>query len=282
MAEKTTRTIYGMLLQTCQRLRLPFTLATNSTLNELLGVLADQQQLDANVYPTLGYLAVGNGGLSATVSADGTLAMVPKIYESTSAAAYNPLPLVLRPLNNDLDAVTRAKYALRRIESHGGVQYIAYYLKRLDLSTVTAGMFLTTVVNDVKTTVPFVPDTSVLHPTAPDTSTSTVITADGTYVSASAPLEIVLDDTDVGELTNVFMIIYNNPNTAILSELLLCSGVDKNVAVSDNGGTSFNMKEAIAVQVNDFINVGAPLQFNSEGVKFSMDIGATEPLWATS
>jgi hypothetical protein len=281
MAEKTTRTVYGMYLQTCAHLGIPFVLAANTTLNELLGVQAGQIP-DAGVYPKLGYLSLGNGGLDIDMSGDGALVMSPKIFQATSAAPYRPIPLILRPLGNDLAPADRAKYALRRIETRNSVPYIAYYLKRIDKTNIQAGMFYTTVVNGVKNTVPYVPDSSVLHPTPPAVSNPGVITADGTYVSASAPINVILDTNDVEELMNVFNIIYNNPNAAIISELALCSGIDKQVQITDPGGSAFNMLEAIAVQVNDLVNVGAPLQFNSDGTTFSMDIGATEPLFKTN
>lgn len=280
MAEKTTRTIYGMYLQTCAHMGLPFVVYPNTTLNEKLGVQAGKIP-DAGVYPTVGYLSLGNGGLKSDVSGDGTLVMVPKIFNATNASPYNPLPLVLRPLGNDLDPATRAKYALRRIETRNNVPYIAYYLKRLDKTGLTASMNLTTVVNGVKSTVPFSPDSSVLNPVPPAISTPGVITADGTYVNASAPLGIVLDANDIAELMNVFDIIYQNPHAAIISEAALCSGVDLTVQVTDQGGSTFNMAEAIAVQVNDLVNVGAPLEFNSDGVKWNLDMGATEPLFKT-
>jgi hypothetical protein len=279
MAEKTTRTVYGMYLQTCAHLGIPFVLQKNTTLNELLSIQADRVP-DANVYPTLGYLSLGNGGLSASLLADGNPVMIPKIFQATNAAPYSPIPLILRALGNDLTPDERKKYALRRLETRGDITYIAYYLKRIDKTNLTAGMFLTTVVDGVKNTVPFVPDSSVLHPAPPVISNPGVITADGSYVSASAPLNVVLDAVDTEELMNVFNIIYQNPNAAIISELALCSGLDLTVQVNDAGGNTFNMAEAIAVQVNDLVNIGAPLQFNADGVKFSMDIGATEPLYS--
>lgn len=277
MAEKSKRTLWGMALQTATHLRIPFTVMPNTTMNELLSIQVNEKP-DFGVYPALGYLSLGNGGLVADISGDGTLVMMPKVFKATSAALYNPLPLILRSIGNDLPPADRAKYALRRIEQRNGVSYIAYYLKRIDMTNVKVGVFLTTVVNGVKSTVPYLPDSSVLHPVAPMTGNPGVITADGTYVSASAPLDIVIDPADTAELMNVFTIIYNNPNAAIISEMALCSGLDKNVSVTDPGGSAFNMLEAIAVQVNDLVNIGAPLNFNADGVKFSIDIGAAEPM----
>lgn len=277
MSEKTTRTLYGAYLQTVAHMGLPFVMAPNTTINELLGIQAGRVP-DTNTYPTLGYWMLGNGGLSPDLTADGALVMVPKNFKPTNAAPYSPIPLILRQIGNDLAPEVRAKYAMRRIETRGALTYIAYYAKRIDKTNLQANMFLTTVVDGVSTTVPFVPDNSVLHPTPPVISNPGVITANGSYVSASTPLSVILDATDTAELMNVFNVIYQNPNTAIISELALCSGQDVTVSVTDPGGSAFTMKEAIAVQVNDLVNIGAPLQFNADGVTFSLDIGASEPL----
>lgn len=278
MAENTTRTVYGAYLQVCKHLGIPFTLKANTTLNEALSVQAGVLP-DANVYPNLGYFGLGNGGHTIDAGADNVPILVPKVFKSTSAALYNQLPFILRPTGNDLSSGERAKYALRRLEQRKGITYIAYYLKRLDRTNVRADMFITTVVNGVSTTTPFVPDSAVLHPTPPVISNPGVIVADGVYVSASAPLSIILDANDVTEFLNVVNIIYGSINAGVVSEIAVCSGIDKQVQVADPGGQTFQMLEAIAVQVCDLVNVGAPLQFNAEGTTFNMDIGATEPLF---
>lgn len=278
MAENTTRTVYGAYLQACKHLGIPFTLKANTTLNELFNIQANVLP-DAGMYPNLGYFGMGNGGHTIEAGADNSPVIVPKVFKSTSAALYNQMPFILRPIGNDLSAAERVKYALRRLEQRNGVTYIAYYLKRLDLSNVVANMFLTSVVNGVSNTTPYVPDSSVLHPTPPLLTIPSVQTADGTYVSASAPLGIVLDENDVSEWLNVCKIINGNTNAAMVTEVAICSGINKQVQYTDPGGQPFQMLEAIAVQVCDFMNVGAPLQFNSSGTTFNLDIGATEPLY---
>jgi 5-oxopent-3-ene-1,2,5-tricarboxylate decarboxylase/2-hydroxyhepta-2,4-diene-1,7-dioate isomerase len=53
----------------------------------------------------------------------------------------------MRPLTSDLSASERANYALRREETHNGTVYACYYLRRLDLSSVTPTLELRTTVN---------------------------------------------------------------------------------------------------------------------------------------
>lgn len=279
MAEKTKRTAWGLYLQTCSHLGIPFVVQTGTTLNEKFGIQAGQVP-DAGVYPRLGYFSLGNAGIDVSLGGDGALVMDPKQFKTTSGSPYNPIPLVLRPLGNDLSSTERANYALRRIEERSGVNYIAYYLKRLDKTGLTAVINEETVVNGVTSVKPFVVTGEVLKPVAPPVSTPDPLTADGSYISVNAPLGVVLSQVDTDELMNVFNIIYANPNAAIVSELALCSGLDKDIQVSDPGGATFRMNEAICVQVNDLVNVGAPLNLNSEGTTWNLDIGATEPMWS--
>jgi hypothetical protein len=277
MAEYTTRTVYGAYLQTCKQIGLPFTVAPNTTLNQKFGILQNEVP-DANVYPNMRYISIGNGGHQGELGADGAFLLVPKLFRATNAALYNHLPFILRPIGNDIPPADRSKYALRRLEIYDGVTYIAYYLKRLDLTNVSVQMSLTTVENGISTSVPFTPNSSVLNPTPPEQPSSGVIVTSGLYVSAKAPISIILDQVDIGEFLNVIDIKYKDRRYAVLSELALCSAVDRVVTVRDPGAPEFNMTEAIAVQVCDFANAAALLQFNNERVEFGLDIGATEPL----
>lgn len=249
----------------------------NTTLNEKFLVQA-QVPPDANIYPNVRYYAIGNGGHVGKVGADGIFKLSQQLFYATSAALYNHLPFVLRPLGNDLSVADRAKYALRRIEDRNGIKYVAYYLRRLDMTSVVPSMSLTTVQDGQSVTVPFVPDSSCLNPAPPLLSNTGVNTTDGTYVNSKATIGIILSDIDVTEFLNVIDIIYQDREYAMISEIALCSGVDMFVEVTDPGSSAkFNVLEAISVQVNDFVNTVASLQFTND-VSWNLDIGATEPL----
>lgn len=281
MAENTVRTVYGAYLQTCKHLGVPFVVKDHTTLNEKWSIQAGVLP-DAGVYPNLGYFCIGNGGHTITVGADNTPVMKPQQFKATNASLYRPIPFVIRALGNDLSGAERAKYCGRRLETIKGTTYIVYYIKRIETTNVVPTMNLTTVTNGVSVTTPFVPDSSNLNPTPPAISTPQIITADGSYVSATAQLSVILNEIDTSEFLNAIMIIYGDINYAMISEMALVSGIDKQVTVLDPGGTQFNMKEVIAAQVCDLANVGAALQFNPEGTTFALDIGATEPLTKVS
>ena len=271
-----TRTVYGAYLQTSKLLNLPFEMITNTTLNEKLGIQAgiEPQQ---GAMPYVQYFTIGNGGHRNVTGADGVPYTTPIQHRSSDAALFNHLPFVLRQPNNDLSPAERAKYALRREETHGGLTYYAYYLRRLDLSAVDNVMNRTTVVDGASNTLPFSPSNSNLNPEKPETNPSEVEESTGDYLSTSAIVTVNFDEDDVAELIHVAEVIYNNELLAVISEIGLCSGVDKTVTYSVPGG-DFNFNEAIAVQINSHITSFYSMAFNNNGFQFQVEMGATEPL----
>jgi len=275
--ENITRTIYSSYLQTSLLMGLPFTVMPNTTLNEKFGVQSGiVPAVDA--IPTMQYFAIGNGGHRMSVGANGLTKTEPVQHRGTDAALYNHIPFVLRDIANDIDATERAKYALRRKEVHNGVNYIAYYLKRLPLSGVIADMEFISVANGVQSVSAFEANSLNLNPVPPDLSSTGVNIVTGDYVAASAKITIQLTSTEVDELLNVASVLYDDSSFAIISEIALCSGMDKTVQSPANNNLTINFNEAIAVQVSSFINTFFALEFTNNGCEISLDCGATEPL----
>jgi hypothetical protein len=274
--QTTTRTIYSSYLQTVLLRGKPFQMAANSTLNELLQI---QSGVAPTVTPTLKYYAIGNGGHSMVIGANGIPLTNPVQHDATDAGLYHQLPFILRELGNDIDVVMQANYALRRIETHNGLQYIAYYLRRLP-DTDTPDMEYLTVSNGVTTTTAFTPNSTNLNPTPPALNNSGVNTLAGDYVASSSKVAINLSAAEVTELLNVANIIYGDPGYAIISEIALCSGVDK-VVQSANGvggsGAMINFNEAIAVQCLSFLNTFFSMPMNTSGASILLDVGTSEP-----
>lgn len=281
MAENITRTIYGSFLQTVKYLGLPFSLVANTTLNERFAI---QQGVapSAGTVPDMGYIAIGNGGHQMSVGADNIPYPEPLQHEATDAACFRPLPFVLRLPTNDLTQQQQAGYALRQLVTYNGTQYVAYWLKRIDLSSVTAVMNSVTVASGVSTITPFVPNSSNLNPTPPTISSNGVSVVQGDYVSASAAVGVIFAAFDAAELLNVATIIYGTPDAAIISEIAMCSGVDKAITVTPSSGPAYTFQEAIAVQVASFIATMILFNFNNSGTTVNLDMGCTEPLYVTS
>jgi hypothetical protein len=276
--ENITRTVYSSYLQTCLALKKNFVAVANTTLNQKFGIQNGVDPAPGQM-PGLAYWGIGNAGHSLSLDANGAPVTNVVQHRGTDAALFNHLPFVLRELNNDLSSVERARYALRRIEEHGGRNYFAYYLRRLDLAATAVNMEYTTVVDNVSTTTPFVPDSSNLNPTAPVLNNNGVNVVSGDYTSVTSPVTLSISAADAAELLNVALVIYNDERRAWVSEICLCSGVDKVVQSPGVGAGTIDFNEAIAVQVMTHIAASYQMKFNNNGFQINLDVGATEPLF---
>lgn len=275
--EPITRSIFGSYLQTCLLLGLPFAVQANSTLNEKFGVQPGIYP-DTTTVPRMRYYAIGNGGHSFTVGANGQTKPDPVQHLATDAALYNHLPFVLRTIDNDLTPTQQALYGLRRQETHGGLQYFAYYLKRMDFTSVVPAMQNVAVADGTSTTTAFAPTSANLNPTPPDLSSGGVNLLTGDYASASAEVDLNFTSWDITEFLNVANVLYGDDGYAIVSEIALVSGVDKVVTSPAQTGT-INFNEVIAAQVVSFVNTFFPAKYANNGNDMIFDIGSTEPLF---
>ena len=274
--ELITRTVYGSYLQTCSLLGQPVIVAPSSTLNEKLSIQSGVA-FSAEQTPRMRYAAIGNGGHKMVMGSNGISRPEPIQHRSTDASLYNQIPFVLRLAANDLSAAQRQKYALRRIEEHDGISYIAYYLKKLDYVGVIPEMEYKTVVSGVTTSTAFVPNSSNLNPVPPDLASTGVNVSTGDYVSSVANIPFTLNVDEVNDVLNVASIIYGDVGYAIISEIALCAGVDKIVNVVDTGGNTFNFNEVIGTQIVSFVNGFFSMNFTNNGLNVIFGVGASEP-----
>lgn len=276
--DNIVRTVYSSYLQTCGLLKLPFELKPNTTLNEKFNIQSGVSPT-ADQIPTLGYFAIGNGGHKYVTGAGGISVPEPVQHRATDAALFNHLPFVLREPELDLSPAQRTNYALRKQVTYNGKSYWAYYLKRFTRDNVKAAMEYRVVNNGVTVTSPFVPNSSNLNPTPPDLNPSGVNVVTGDYVASTAKFELNLTEEDVAELLHVAEVMYDDDAYAIISEIGLCTGVDKIVGASGVSG-NFNFTEAIAVQIATFVSIHSAVKFSSNGVQILLDVGASEPLFS--
>lgn len=271
------RTIYGQVLQACQYLDIPFNLNKVNTLNTKLDVYGELD-LPPNTLPKLRYIAIGNGGHSVVSKPGGVVTFRRLPHRVKDAALYNQLPFIVREMNNDLITSERAKYALRKIIEVDGVNYIAYYLKRLDLSDTSAVIKHAITENGTTNVSEFTPSNADLNPTPPE------YIADGTNVTRAeelyteALINVVFTKADRDEFMDVIRLLYNDEDVSIISELALCSGVDRQVTVNTPSG-DLNYNEAIGVQVNHHIQVFRSMKEDNNGFTVKVNVGASDPMY---
>lgn len=282
--ENITRTVYGSHVQTCLFFGKPVTFKDNSTLNQKFSILQDTLPSTTDRIALAGFVW-GNRGHRLEAGADGIPRNQVVQHRATDAGLYGQLPFVLREVNNDLTALQRASYALRRQESHGGVTYWAYYVRRLDSAGIQPNMYYTEVTSGadgqpVENVVAFTPTAAHLSPTPPAISNTgtNVISAD--YVSSRAHMVIKLTEADVAEMLNVAKVIYGDESYAIISELGLCTLANKTINAPSYGGGTFTFTEAIGVQIAAHVATYSSLMFNNTGAEIEMEVGANEPLFA--
>lgn len=278
---KITRTVYGAALQTAINYDRPYTIVENSTLNQKFEIHANQLPTESDHLAT-GYYCIGNGGHRAVTGADGITSIRHHQHQPTDAACFRHLPFVLRQVDNDLTIEQRANYALRRIETHNGQQYVAYYAKRLALDNMTVGMWRTSVSGGVENTIPFVPTASNLSPQPAQLlgdDESSVLTASGDYVSGSGVVTINFTEQDAAELREVARVLYGDERYAVISELAVVSGIDRTLTGPGPGNSNVSYNEAIAAQITTHIAVYYQMDVSNDGFTYVADVGITEPLF---
>lgn len=274
--ETVFRTAYAAHLSTTMLLRKPFTVLPNSTLNQKFNVHADQVPA-TNEYPSLGYMAIGNKGTTYEVAPGGFLLTTPIPHLARHAAAYNTIPFIVRPVGDDISAAERANYRMRVILSIGGQNYVAYYLRKLDLNNTTPTVELRNVNDGIITNSPFVPELSDLSPTHPVISNPNLNTANGDYLVSTAKTDFILNQSDITNIMEACNILYGDPRYAVINEAMLVTGLDKPLT-GVFGGTTSTYTEVIAAQVAAFIHQSHVLTDSTHEVKISLNVGGVEPL----
>lgn len=279
MAENITRTVYGSYIQTCHYIGVTPDYFDFTTLNQYLNINKMVVPTAVEI-PVMGYFCWGNRGHDSVTGADGIARNKHKQHKATDSNLFGLLPFVLRPIENDLTQGDRLKYALRREETHNGIRYYAYYLRRIDKAAVKPVMEYNVIDNGNVSTSSFIPNNANHNPVPPVINNVGTNVTTGDYVSVSARLTIPLAPDTCAEMLNVAKVLFNDESYAIVSEVALCTAIDRTVQANVFGGGTFNMKEAIVVQISSFINTMIPLVFANNGATIELDVGATEPLYA--
>lgn len=274
------RTGLAGLLQTNQYIGKGVRLLPNSTLNQKLNIRPDIDPA-ADDIPVVQYLAIGNGGHNFIVGGNGRVKWKAVNHTPRHTALYNQLPFVLRLPENDLTPTERARYRLRRQETHNGVTYIAYYLRVLDLSTTDTELELRHVADGVTTATPWIPTLEDLNPTPPTLNTGEAVYTTGDYIASTAKVPFTLSPEEVQEFVDAVAIIEGEDGYAVISECATVSGIDKAV-MGTFGGTQQSYLEAIYTQVTSFISTAWVMEYQTDGITLMIDVGNVEPLLTTA
>lgn len=270
-----TRTCYAAYLQTSKYLGLsPFRVLPHTTLNEKFNIQSGISPA-ANEIPNVRYLVIGNMGHYTVLGPDGSYETTNFIHRANDAALYNQIPFVMREVGDDIPADRRDQYCLRTIENVGGKNYIVYYARRINMTGIQPQLLELEVINGIITATPYTPTVDDLNPKPPVISNTGTVIGSNKTVSASAIVKVSLSAEEIRDITNAYRIRTGSTKSPTISEMGLCSGVDRRVTAA---GSNFQYNEVIACQVNVFIATNHPVGYNSSGLDITLDIGGVEPM----
>lgn len=283
--DTTVRSFQGALVQVQQLLNKPAQPLANTTLNQALDINYPYLLSSTDV-PVTQYWCVGVGNLQVSTIPTGTGSQQTRVstrhkrHRPRNTALYDMVPFVLRRLDDDLPPEERIKYRLRKLLTIAGIVYVAYYLKVIDLSNVVPTLELMTVSAGNTTVTSFTPSADDMNPTPPVLNSQGNILGTGDYVRATAKISLGFSASDVTEYLNAYNILYGDISTSDISEVGICSGVDKTVQGTFNGGVTMGYVDSVAVRIMHFINCNRPVKDNTAGGPWYIDLGATEPMLA--
>lgn len=274
--DNNVRSIYGAYLQTCGLLGFNVDIKPNSTLNQKFDLFPNEIFISGEM-PTVKYLTIGNGGHTASLGVDGLPLINPVPHSPRHAALYNHLPFIIREVGEDLTPGERLLYRLRVPRTIDGVNYMCYYAKVLDMSMVEPKIELRNNTVGIITATDFTPSLADLNPIKPVIPVNGNITSTGNYLASTAKIEFVMNEAEITELLNACNIIYGSDNYAFISEIGLCSGIDRTLMGNFNGPPAA-YTEAVGVQIMNFISTAIPAYALSTSITQTIDVGSTSPL----
>lgn len=299
-----TRTIYGAALQTSQTLKTPHQILEFTSINEALNVpdivpyqpnpltagaqIAQSYNAETDTNNlAVQYWCIGNGGHNMVTKGEKAIPLpITEVHRSNDACLYEILPFVVKPIDQDLSIEQRKNYRLRKVLFIDGEYYVAYYARKLPTQELASKMLHTKVQDGVSATVEFIPSINNLNPPKPTIGQEN----DGSFLSVSSSVLIDFTEQDVNWLKEACEILYGSAEFAIISEIAICSGIDKVVqqeyplsgTQTSTNIANQNILEAVGVQVACFMNPFYSAISGNQGFGFELDLGAAEPLFASN
>lgn len=294
-----TRTGVGASIQTAKYLGAQHDILPNTTVNQSLTdplvvpfqpspVSLGMEVVDSydaltdtnNLY--LRYMVIGNKGHRHVIGPS-VPTTTPVPHAATDSGLYGLIPFVVVPVSNDLTPIQRQNYRLRKTMMIDSVLYAAYYARVIDTSGISPTLLLTNIVDGTPVTTAFSPTINNLRPPVPAVG----IGNDGSYLNVSSPVNIEFTAQEVQWLKDACQLVYGDSNFAIISEIGICTGVDKAVTEKyPNSGTQTpapvtpdTYYEIVGAQINIIASVYYPVASTNSGFDFGFDAGATEPLF---
>lgn len=267
----TTRTAMGSKLQTHQYYGIPFSPLEYTTLNESFQI-AQTETPTSDEMPVVRYFVIGDKGHKVTVGAGGRSKVSNYKHRRTDFACFNNIPFLVREVSNDISGGQQQNYCLRKIITGpiDGKQYVAYYGKRFNPSEWSVELQIT---DSNDNTIPFVSNNANLKPDVP-----TAVESTDSVISARMTLPIRFNETDVIELRNVARVLYGDEEEAIVSEISLVAGIDRDSSGDGVGGSTIVYNEVIGAITTLHVTCYYQMDQHNDGFSLTVNGGVAEAL----
>ncbi|AXH70860.1 virion structural protein [Vibrio phage BONAISHI] len=275
MESTTVKTAWHSELEAARRSGGVYEPSPYSTLNEKFGILANEP-LTAGQFPDIQYLAIGRGGHVNVVGTNGASLTDSLQHRVTDACLFEHLPWRLRETDNDITAAERETYKMRRLETHGGIEYFAYYLKKLDMSSSATTIKIETTIDGTTTSQDYTPSTQQLSPVPVSMTNGEVNESTGRHLTVSSQVSESISNTDISEILQAAEIIYGSRQYAEITEMAVCSGFEKAIQSTD-GGQTVNYDEVQTAQCASFIGSDYSLRYQNSEITLDFTIGNSVP-----
>ena len=189
----------------------------NTTLNHKYNILPNDLPSST---PKLKYYGIGIKGFK---NLNDQQLSAPYVPQATNMDLYQPIPLKIVPVNNDLTSSERSNYRMRVRQTINGNDYYCYYLKKLEYTDNHIKMLETDLNTKQESEIQSL-DPSNLNPSPVATSTTGNVNY-SKILSVCVDLEISILGQEIIDIINI---LFNGDlNKAKISEIGLYSGEDK-------------------------------------------------------
>lgn len=250
-----------------------------TTMNERLDI-SPNVTLGNDEKVKLGVLVIGSGGHTCAPGTNGRPRIMPRNHTAENLSTFDPVPFVLRPVEDDLTLAERNKYCLRKEVNVGGKIYFGYYGLRLNITkdNFEVRTVRVTKINGVDEETHYELDSNNIFPEPVDLPVDHAVVASDVQLRVTAPISIRLDFNAVNEFVEACKIMNNgDETTAVISEMALCTGADRVISVPGTDGT-IQFNESITTQVYCHNADMLALYYNRKEANITIDLGAQIPL----
>lgn len=256
----------------------------NTTLNEHHEIeVKNSLGIKNGVDFTLGYFGVGIKGYQ--IVGNHPQANIPVAYTNQHQPfdqnLFYGIPLLARPLDDDLNEQERDKYRMRTVSILNGVPHALYWLRKMgmdEFNPKTKQAYRNPETgNEVPTDYVYRPES--LNPTPTTLNQDGTVPLSNTYLMSVGLLDLSLKGSDLEELRNVCRLMFNDPALAAVSEYQVVWGIESTTEGQGPGGSTFRYKELISATSAYVISERHARDANANGdIILKFDLGAAYPM----